>query len=271
MSTVQEATATPVVIEGVRGGPPVKTLRRDRWWVGPVIVVLGLSAFAAFSTWAALRGNNYYVGPSSGRDYLSPLYSPCIAQICQYKNDAIIGPWWTWSPAILVLAFPLGFRLTCYYYRRAYYRAFWWAPPACAVADARPRYTGETRFPLILQNVHRYFFYFALIFAGILTWDAIAAFRFPGGIGVGLGTVVLVINAVLIWLYTLGCHSCRHLCGGNLNSFSRAPIRHWLWRHLSILNGRHMFWAWASLIWVALTDLYIWLIAIGAFHDPRFI
>ena len=82
MSTVQEATATPVAIDGVRGGPPVRTLRRDRWWIGPVITVLVLSGFAAISTWAAFRGNNYYVGPRMGRDYLSPFYSPCIAQIC---------------------------------------------------------------------------------------------------------------------------------------------------------------------------------------------
>ena len=74
---------------------------------------------------------------------------------------AIVGSWWPLSPALLVLPFPLGFRLTCYYYRKAYYRSFWWAPPACAVPDARPRYTGETRFPLILQNIHRYFFYLA--------------------------------------------------------------------------------------------------------------
>jgi hypothetical protein len=64
---------------------------------------------------------------------------------------------------------PAGFRLTCYYYRRAYYRSWWLSPPACAVAGPRRRYTGETRFPLLGQNVHRYFFYVALVFNVILT------------------------------------------------------------------------------------------------------
>ena len=53
------------------------------------------------------------------------------------------------------------FRLTCYYYRKAYYRSFWLSPPACAVPDGHKKYTGETRFPLIFQNLHRYFFYAA--------------------------------------------------------------------------------------------------------------
>ncbi len=93
----------------------------------------------------------------------------------------------------------------------------------------RKRYSGETRFPLVLQNIHRYFWYFTLIFAGLLTYDAIEAFRFPGGIGMGLGTVILVVNAVFIWAYQLGCHACRHLTGGNLRKFSASPVRLWIW------------------------------------------
>ena len=73
--------------------------------------------------------------------------------------SASFGPWWIISPAIIVLVVPLGFRLTCYYYRKAYYRSLLLSPPACAVREPRRRYTGETRFPLIMQNVHRWFFY----------------------------------------------------------------------------------------------------------------
>jgi hypothetical protein len=170
-----------------------------------------------------------------------------------------------------VLPFPLGFRLTCYYYRKAYYRSFWWAPPACAVPDARPRYTGETRFPLILQNIHRYFFYLALPFPLILTWDALRAFSFPDGFGIGLGTLVLLVNALFLWLYTLSCHSCRHLCGGRLNSFSRHPVRFWMWRKVSALNARHMLLAWVSLVFVALADVYVRLVASGVISDPRWV
>jgi hypothetical protein len=86
----------------------------------------------------------------------------------------------------------------------------------------------------------------------------------------GLGSLVFVVNATLIWLYTLSCHACRHLCGGGLKQFSKAPVRFRLWRVLSRLNARHMQYAWASLVWVALTDVYVRLLASGVFRDPRF-
>jgi hypothetical protein len=146
------------------------------------------------------------------------------------------------------------------------------SPPACAVAEPHKRYTGETRLPLLGQNIHRYFFYFAIIFNGILTYDAVLAFRDPQGNWghMGLGTVVLVVNAVLLWLYSLSCHSCRHIVGGRLNSFSRHPLRYRFWTGVSVLNGRHAQLAWISLFGVALTDLYVYLLASGVFADPRF-
>ena len=133
--------------------------------------------------------------------------------------------WWPLSPALIILIFPLGFRLTCYYYRKAYYRSFWLSPPACAVAEPHKAYTGETRLPLILQNIHRYFWYAAVLVALILTYDAVLAFRDEDGDWghMGLGTLILLVNVVLIWLYTLSCHSCRHIVGGRLRHFSQAP------------------------------------------------
>jgi hypothetical protein len=279
-------SVTPVVIGGARGGPPLATvLRRDRWWLQPALTVFGLTVFVVYGTWAAFRDSHWYVGftatipgYASGRDYLSPFYSPCLTHGCQtagYVWGPLTGSWWTVSPALLVLIFPLAFRATCYYYRKAYYRSFWLSPPACAVADAgsvtvRKRYTGETRFPLILNNIHRYTWYFAVVFASLLTWDAIAAFRFPNGIGMALGTLIFVVNAVLIWLYTLSCHACRHLCGGNLKTFSKAPVRQKLWKAVSPLNEHHMLFAWMSLVWIMLTDFYVYLVSSNAFHDPRF-
>jgi hypothetical protein len=266
VTTLSDTQPRPVPVAiGQRAGPPVRTLRTDRWWVQPLLTFLGLSAFVAYGMWAALRNDNYFADP-----LLSPFYSPCLVSTCRYVYGPIIPSWWTY-PALAVLIFPLGFRLTCYYYRKAYYRSFWLSPPACAVAEPHERYSGESRFPLILQNIHRYFFYFALIFAVVLSWDALTAFRFPHGVGVSVGTLILLVNAVLIWLYTLSCHSCRHLCGGNLNTFSRSPVRHWLWQRISVLNHRHMLFAWLSLFWVAWSDFYIWLVASGVFHDPRLI
>ncbi|GGZ94778.1 hypothetical protein GCM10010389_37220 [Streptomyces echinoruber] len=246
-------------------------LRTDRWWVPPATTAAGLFAFVVYSTWRAFADADYYAAP-----YVSPFYSPCLAQRCRPMhagpNWDLFGGWWGISPAIIILVFPLGFRLTCYYYRKAYYRAFWAAPPACAVAEPHRTYTGEARFPLVLQNLHRYFFYAALLVAGVLTYDTVLAFRDPryhwGHMG--LGTVVFLVNIVLIWAYTLSCHSCRHIVGGRLKHFSQHPVRYRMWQFIGRLNARHMQLAWASLASVALADLYVYLLASGVFDDPRF-
>ena len=240
--------------------------RRDAWWIEPLIVVVVLGSFGIYSLWAALQNANYYAAP-----YLSPFYSPCLAANCAHATLPIIGPWWNLSPAFLILGIPLGFRLTCYYYRKAYYRAFFWAPPACAIPDRAARYSGETRFPFLLQNIHRYFFWLSLIVLAFLWWDALLAFRFGGRFGIGLGTVVLLTNASLLSLYSLSCHSCRHLCGGSLDSFKPAPGRYRLWRLISRLNERHPQFAWVSLFGVALADLYVRLVASGVIVDPRIV
>jgi len=183
----------------------------------------------------------------------------------------LVGAWWNLSPAFLILWIPGGFRATCYYYRKAYYRSFFGWPPGCAVRDLTRTYTGETRFPFVLQNIHRYFFWLSLPVLAFLWWDVFLAFRFEGRFGIGLGTLVLGANAALLSLYSLSCHSCRHLCGGGLNRFSERPARHALWRVVTRLNERHMLYAWISLIWVALADLYVRLVAMGVIRDLRFV
>lgn len=222
----------------------------------PFIIVLG--AFAVYTTWRALAGDFYWTDP-----YLSPFYSPLIDP--QHH-------WWPFSPAILILGGPLGFRMTCYYYRKAYYRAFA-DPPGCALTERKGgRYRGETAFPFILQNVHRYFFYIAVIFVAFLWYDAIRAFFFPTGFGIGVGTVIMLVNIVFLSIYTFSCHSLRHLIGGKLDCFSCTtfgPPRHTAWGWVSRLNERHMLWAWISMISVGVTDLYIRLVASGAIRDIR--
>ena len=232
-------------------------MRRDAWWLELLPVVAVLGAFSVYATWRALEGAYYEWGP-----YLSPFYSPLIKP-----------RWWPFSPAILILGGPLGFRATCYYYRKAYYRSFFLDPPACAVGEFRPhKYRGETAFPLILQNLHRYFLYVALIFLIILWYDAIRAFWFEGGFRIGVGSIVLLTNIILLSLYTFSCHSLRHIVGGKLDCFSCAAFggqRHAAWRGTSFLNERHMLFAWLSLFSVGLSDLYVRLVATGAIRDLR--
>jgi hypothetical protein len=235
------------------------TLRRDAWWIEilPVVVVLG--GFGLYATLRAFEGAYYEWGP-----YLSPFYSPAIDPLHH---------WWPFSPALLILAGPLGFRTTCYYYRKAYYRAFFLDPPACAVGERGGRsYRGETAFPFILQNVHRYFLYVAAIFLAFLWRDAVRAFFFDGRFGIGVGTLVLLANVILLTFYTFSCHSLRHLAGGKLDCFSCATFgrpRYSAWRWLSSLNEHHMLFAWLSLFSVGLADLYVRLVACGSLRDLR--
>jgi hypothetical protein len=248
---------------GASGVPATKsglgsTLRRDAWWVEvlPVIVVLG--GFGLYATLRAFEGKFYEWGP-----YLSPFYSPLI--------DAN-HRWWKLSPAILILGGPLSFRATCYYYRKAYYRAFFLDPPSCAVGEAKRRYSGETKFPFILQNLHRYALYLAIIFLAFLWKDAVRAFFFDGKFGMGVGTLVLLVNICLLTTYTLSCHSLRHLAGGKLDCFSCATFgkpRHTAWRGLTFLNERHMLFAWLSLFSVGFADFYVRLVSSGAIQDVR--
>ena len=79
--------------------------------------------------------------------------------------------WLPFSPALIILPFPALFRFTCYYYRGAYYKAFWADPPACTVGEPRDRYLGERYFPLVFQNIHRYFMATAVVFLGFLSYD----------------------------------------------------------------------------------------------------
>jgi hypothetical protein len=240
--------------------------RTDRWWIEPLFIVTVLGGFGIYAFIVSVLNNNYFYDP-----YLSPFYSPCLTSGCIHPTFPIIGSWYNLSPAFLIVGSPLLFRVTCYYYRRSYYRAFFWSPPACAVPDARAKYSGETRFPFILQNVHRYALYLAVLVLAVLWWDVLVAFNFDGHFGIGLGTLIMLANVVLLTGYTFGCHAARYLVGGYLDSFHGKSFRFRLWELATKLNERHSRWAWFSLFSVMLTDLYIRLNAAGLIVDPRWV
>ena len=226
---------------------------------------LFLGTLTGYAIWAGLQTAHFAFG-----SYISPLDSPCVAADCGSRaNAVIVGSWWKWSPALLVIAVPIGVRATCYYYRKLYYRSFWLSPPACGVSEPRTRYSGESRFPLVLQNVHRYFWAASVLIAMMLTVDAVNAFRQPGGIGVGVGTMLLVANGLVFWAYVLSCHACRHLAGGGLRSHATRPLRHRLWKSTSGLNSHHGLFALISLPLVMATDGYIRLASSGVISDPH--
>ncbi|MGI8905629.1 MAG: succinate dehydrogenase [Candidatus Sumerlaeaceae bacterium] len=255
------------------------TSRRDLWWVQPLAVFLGLSAFLVYTTWAAFQGQNYFYH-GGGAHYLSPFYSPLLfgeSHEPRWFSAARPGWWPGWLPfssAFLILVGPAGFRFTCYYYRGAYYKAFWADPPNCSVGEPRKTYLGERSLPLILQNVHRYFFYFAVLFIFVLFYDALRAMFFEGGdgrlhFGMGVGSLVLLMNVFLLGGYTFGCHCLRHLVGGRKNTLACSPVQSRCYDCASSLNRRHMMWAWLSLVWVGFSDVYVRLCAMGIWTDWR--
>jgi hypothetical protein len=254
------------------------TRRKDAWWVAPLVQGLVFVAFSVYVTWAALQNANYWV---PGTNYLSPFYAP---ELWGDSPHAWFGPKPDWlpypsflpfSPAVLILGGPLGFRMTCYYYRKFLYRSYLASPPSCAVGTLTgASYKGERKGLLLIMNLHRYFLYLALGFIVVLTWDAIRSFSFDGKFGIGVGSLVLTANSVLLACFTFGCNSLRHLVGGGTDCFSCAKggnLKYAAWRGVSVFNRHHMLWAWVSMFAVAFADVYVRLVASGVWHDLRIV
>ena len=279
---------------GGHSNAPFATTRADNWWVEPLLYFCGLSAFLIYATWRAVFvGHWWFVGTAEGfGGYVSPFFSPPVwikdpglmghaplhhALFGDWSAmpgwlAAVIPPFVVASPGFLILPFPGTFRFSCYYYRKAYYRSFAGSPPACAVAPmaAKKKYRGET-FLLLFQNLHRYALYAAIAFIGFLSYDAVQGFFRGGQFGVGVGSIVLLVNVLLLGSYTFGCHSFRHLVGGRKDCFSSCgstgAAQFSLWKKVTFLNERHMRFAWLSLFWVGFTDFYVWMVSAGHIHD----
>jgi hypothetical protein len=266
-----------------------ETSRRDLWWVQPLLVFTVFTSFVVYATWAAFQNDYYSYGP-----YLSPFYSPLLVvdspeQLQEAKasedrvkrgenqySHMIFGQrgrpgWWPgwlpFSPALLILGIPVGFRMTCYYYRGAYYKAFWADPLNCAVGEPRKSYWGENTWPLLIQNAHRYFLYLAIIFICLLSYDAVVSYYYNSKLGIGVGSLILTMNAILLGGYTFGCHSLRHLVGGRKDCIGASGATRSMYDCVSCLNRSHMVWAWASLFWVGFSDIYVRLVSMGIWKD----
>ena len=259
------------------------TTRTGFWWLAPLLTVLGFGSFVIYTIWAAFQGAHYYTAP-----YLSPFYSPLVfidptAAGSAPLSHSIFGEfpkWWPafipQSPSFFILIIPAVFRGTCYYYRKAYYRSVFLTPSACAVTSRKQNYSGETTLFLV-QNIHRYTMYFAVAIIFVLAYDSVMAFFKHGVFGIGVGSIVLTINTLLLSAYTFGCHSIRHLIGGKGNTFGCAACtghkrvktgnKHKAWSFVSFLNEHHMTFAWISLFWVGFTDLYVRLVSMGIITD----
>src|SRR4030095_3721331 len=98
-----------------------QTARTDFWWLHPTLVFLGLSTFIIYSTWAAFQGTNYFFG-----NYISRFYSPEIFGVSPHSWFGPKPGWWpvwlVFSPALLVLWAPGGFRMTWFLFSAAGYK-----------------------------------------------------------------------------------------------------------------------------------------------------
>jgi hypothetical protein len=238
--------------------------RRLPWWVEPFAIVGALTLFGLYSLIIVL------LYPGTYGEYVSPFYSPPVG-----RPEWL--PWFITAP-MFVLWIPLGFRATCYYYRKAYYRAFLFDPPACKAQAQRfdrpwsknaEGYRGE-RALFVLNNVHRYFLYASFVVVAFLWYDTILTFFPDGSFGVRVGSLIWLVNVVLISAYTFSCHSLRHLVGGNKDCYTcvrGGNARRRLYNGVTKLNLRHPQWAWLSLISLLITDVYFRLIQSGVIPD----
>jgi hypothetical protein len=235
--------------------------KRLPWWVEPVAVVGALTAFGLYSLTIVI------FFPGTYEEYVSPFYSPPVGRPGWL-------PWFITAP-LFILWIPLGFRATCYYYRKAYYRSFFWDPPACLASaqEKEPRkaenYRGE-RAVFVLNNVHRYFLYASFLVVAFLWYDTVLTFFPEGSFAIRVGSLIWLTNVVLISAYTFSCPSLRHLVGGSQDCYScvrGGNARRRVYNWVSWLNLRHPQWAWYSLFSLLITDVYMRLLQAGAIPD----
>lgn len=245
--------------------------RKDNWWVMPIIIDAVIILFVIYTILAV-----FYPGTDKTYQYASMHYYSPIWGIPIPKSVLDFLHWPGTLPlALLTIWAPLGFRASCYYERKIYYRDFFTSPPACGVNGIhirRGKYTGERAFPFILNNLHRWFFYVTLILMILQTLDFLYALTF----GIGVGTIILFFNTLFLSLYVYSCHAFRHVVGGNRNCYdcgSVGSLQFKGWKIVSKLNENHSNWFWISLGTVMLADFWIRLVAggvIGPFVFIRF-
>lgn len=261
------------------------TDRKDGWFSEPLLVGIALALIITYATVRAFQNDPSLL---AGTNYISPLYTPYLPHWAEMFGihlpflekvsiDGNLG--WILSPALFIMWVPAGFRATCYFYRRVYYRSYFTAPMACAV-DVKPKspliallgsgkkYLGEKAFPMVLMNLHRYFFYLAALFIVLHSVDVVCSYFTPGfqGFRLGVGSLVITLDVILLSLYVFSCHSWRHILGGKIDCFSSCPMneaRGHAFQRQSLLNANHGLFGWISLGWVILADMYITALSHG--------
>ena len=249
------------------------TDRVDKWWNEPFWMAFALPLPLVYTTFRVtlwdgeIQYDNHRV--------TSPIFSPDVIHLFDLKT-----PNWM-NSALLILWIPFGFRGTCYYMRRVYHRVFFQNPTACVVSkpeiNYRIGYKGETGL-FILNNIHRYMLYLAIIILSMKIFDVYHTMHFfngteTAGFGISVGTVVLAVESFLLLMYVGSCHAFRHLFGGSMNQWRGgiSGIMGGIYIKISNINVDHSFWFWTSLGMVFIGDLFVWAVAEGIISDPEYI
>lgn len=244
------------------------TDRRDAWWQEPLWMGVALTAALLYTAVRVL-----FFGESitlDGHRVTSPLFSPNVIHIFDLSTASWV------NSAMLLLWLPFGFRGTCYYTRRVYFRTFFAQPSGCAVGAKNMAYLGERRGIFWLNNIHRYML---ILVVFILLWkyyDVFHSLHSTDGWGMSVGSIVLATEAFLLTMYVTSCHAFRHMVGGNLDRFFEKTgtgdvvrsIRKAVWSFSSRHNPHHGMWFWLSLAMVFLGDAYVWSLAANGWTDP---
>ena len=249
------------------------TDRVDKWWNKPFWMGFGLSLALVYTALRVLvwNGEIHY----DNHRVTSPIFSPDVIHIFDLQT-----PHWM-NSALLILWIPFGFRGTCYYMRKVSHRVFFQNPTACVVAKPKISYKidykGEKGL-FILNNIHRYMLYLAIIILSMKVYDVYHTMWFQGdngveSFGISIGTLVLAIESILLFMYVASCHAFRHLFGGGMNQWRSGISGIFGKLHIKIsnLNIEHAFWFWTSLVMVFLGDLFVWAVAEGIINDIHWI
>ena len=252
-----------------------RTNRIDNWLNQPLAMGIALTAALIYTTVRLFLYPDTIHYELNGATIMSPIFSPNVLEWELFGLKNWDHPSWV-NAAILVLWIPFGFRGTCYYMRRVYYRTFFASPVACWVDEPEINkkigYKGERQL-FIFNNLHRYFLYAAMIIIVIKWWDVTHTLHFTEGAtqgwGICIGTLVMGIEAFLLTMYVTSCHALRHLAGGVLDRWTTpiARIRGKLFGRISVFNRSHGFWFWTSLIFVFLGDLWVLAAEAGLLSD----
>ena len=253
------------------------TNRIDNWLRQPLSMGLALVAVMIYTFWRVSPfGSNdihYGVGAHHPDRVVSPIFSPDLANMLGLEGL----PEWA-NAAVLVLWIPFGFRGTCYYMRRVYYRSFFLTPVACWVDEPainkKLGYKGEKGL-FIANNLHRYFLYLAVIILGIKWYDVFLSTQGENGFILDIGTIVLAVESALLTMYVISCHAFRHVTGNFLDRWD-GGLAEIAGKFQTFLNSKwvnrsHGFWFWTSLSFVFLGDIFVMLVANGTIPESSIV